>query len=240
MTITTLNSLLQEVAKGNWFGRQTALLFAQICLDTQTVLTKYDQLPRVAISTMDLEAILAKYPGKTRGQSYKFWSEREQSTPYDVTNTDLISFAKDFLDLLREKKIILKPLWQVPADLKVAIITAKALIELLAKPYYSNGYISLPSQVKFQILEPQQDLFLSPIEGTFWRRNSPDSPLLVEVGDIVEPDQPICIVEIAKTFNSIVAENRLKIVAILVESEELVREGSPLFRIERLDDDQAD
>lgn len=71
----------------------------------------------------------------------------------------------------------------------------------------------------------------SPMVGTFYRAPSPDSPPYVQVGDKVEPDTVVCIVEAMKLFNEIEAEVKGEIVAILAENEQLVEFGQPLFLV---------
>ena len=71
----------------------------------------------------------------------------------------------------------------------------------------------------------------SPMVGTFYASSSPDSPPLVRSGDTVQSDTTVCIVEAMKVFNEIPAEISGKIVAVLVENEEPVEFGQPLFRV---------
>ncbi len=72
----------------------------------------------------------------------------------------------------------------------------------------------------------------SPMVGTFYRRPAPDKPPYVEVGDIVDPGQPVCIIEAMKLMNEIKSDIRGKIVKILVENEQPVQEGQVLFLID--------
>lgn len=72
----------------------------------------------------------------------------------------------------------------------------------------------------------------SPMVGTFYSRSTPKSAPLVKVGDHVEPDKTICIIEAMKVFNEIPAEVRGKIVAVLVNDEESVEFGKPLFKVD--------
>ena len=72
----------------------------------------------------------------------------------------------------------------------------------------------------------------SPMVGTFYARPNPDSPNFVSVGDHVGPDKIVCIVEAMKVFNEIPAEVSGKIVAVLVENEESVDFGKPLFKVD--------
>ena len=72
----------------------------------------------------------------------------------------------------------------------------------------------------------------SPMVGTFYSRPNPNSPSFVKVGDQVEPEKTVCIIEAMKVFNEIPAEVRGKIVAILVKEEETVEFGKPLFKVD--------
>ncbi len=85
-----------------------------------------------------------------------------------------------------------------------------------------------------QVEEPQKNIVVvtSPIVGTFYRSPSPDSPVYVEVGDVVKTGQVLCIIEAMKLMNEIEAEVNGKVVAILVENAQPVEYGEPLFHIE--------
>jgi acetyl-CoA carboxylase biotin carboxyl carrier protein len=72
----------------------------------------------------------------------------------------------------------------------------------------------------------------SPIIGTFYRKPSPDKPVFVEVGDTVNEDTVVCIVEAMKLFNEIESEVSGKIVKVLVEDGTPVEFGQPLFLVD--------
>lgn len=74
----------------------------------------------------------------------------------------------------------------------------------------------------------------SPIVGTFYRAPAPDAAPYVEVGQVVEKGQVLCIVEAMKLMNEIEAEYRCKIVKICKENAQAVEFGDPLFVIERV------
>ncbi|MCM2357114.1 MAG: acetyl-CoA carboxylase biotin carboxyl carrier protein [Geobacteraceae bacterium] len=74
----------------------------------------------------------------------------------------------------------------------------------------------------------------SPIVGTFYRSPAPDAPPYVEVGQVVEKGQVLCIVEAMKLMNEIEAEFRCKILRICKENAHPVEYGDELFIVESL------
>ena len=72
----------------------------------------------------------------------------------------------------------------------------------------------------------------APMIGTFYRSSGPDSPSFVQVGDMVEKGQVICIIEAMKLFNEIEAEESGRVVKALVENATPVEYDQPLFLIE--------
>jgi acetyl-CoA carboxylase biotin carboxyl carrier protein len=72
----------------------------------------------------------------------------------------------------------------------------------------------------------------SPMVGTFYGRPNPKAESYVKVGDHVEPETTVCIIEAMKVFNEIPAEVRGKIVAILVDDDQPVDFGKPLFKVD--------
>ena len=72
----------------------------------------------------------------------------------------------------------------------------------------------------------------APMIGTFYRSSGPESPSFVQVGDMVEKGQVICIIEAMKLFNEIEAEESGRIVKALVDNATPVEYDQPLFLIE--------
>jgi acetyl-CoA carboxylase biotin carboxyl carrier protein len=72
----------------------------------------------------------------------------------------------------------------------------------------------------------------SPMVGTFYRAPAPDADPYVEVGDMVEVGQTICIVEAMKLMNEIESEVRGRVVQILTDNSHPVEFGQKLFMIE--------
>ncbi|MFX3622592.1 MAG: acetyl-CoA carboxylase biotin carboxyl carrier protein [Ectobacillus sp.] len=72
---------------------------------------------------------------------------------------------------------------------------------------------------------------ISPMVGTFYASPSPDAPPYVSVGDRINEDTVVCIVEAMKLFNEIEAEVSGEIVEVLVKNGQLVEYGQPLFLV---------
>ena len=74
----------------------------------------------------------------------------------------------------------------------------------------------------------------SPIVGTFYTAPSPDAQNFVNVGDEVQEDTVICIVEAMKVMNEVKAEKRGRVIKVLVENAKPVEFGQPLFELEAM------
>ena len=72
----------------------------------------------------------------------------------------------------------------------------------------------------------------SPIVGTFYWAPAPDAPPYVEVGQVVEKGQVLCIVEAMKLMNEIEADYRCRVLKICKENAQPVEFGDLLFLVE--------
>ncbi len=80
--------------------------------------------------------------------------------------------------------------------------------------------------------EDEQAVFISsPMVGTFYAAPDPDSPPFVQVGDHVNPDTVICVVEAMKVFNEIKAEVSGTIESIEVENGKPVEFDQPIMKV---------
>ncbi len=71
----------------------------------------------------------------------------------------------------------------------------------------------------------------SPMVGTFYASSAPDKPAYVKVGDKVKKGQVVCIVEAMKLMNEIESDVDGEVVEILVNNEDMVEFGQPMFVI---------
>jgi len=75
-------------------------------------------------------------------------------------------------------------------------------------------------------------LVKSPMVGTFYRAPEPGAPPFVDIGDQVDPDTIVCIIEVMKLMNSIPAGAKGAVSQILVTDGEPVEYGQVLMVIE--------
>ncbi|MSR75402.1 MAG: acetyl-CoA carboxylase biotin carboxyl carrier protein [Planctomycetes bacterium] len=76
--------------------------------------------------------------------------------------------------------------------------------------------------------------FNSPMVGTYFSCSSPELPPFIKVGDRVDADTTLCLIEAMKVFNEIKAERSGIIVEVLAENHEAVEYNQPLFLIRPL------
>jgi acetyl-CoA carboxylase biotin carboxyl carrier protein len=79
--------------------------------------------------------------------------------------------------------------------------------------------------------EARGTLIRSPMVGTFYTAPDPESPPFVAVGDLVDPDTVVCLVEAMKVFNEIKAEVSGRITRVLVNNAQAVEYDQPLFEV---------
>lgn len=78
---------------------------------------------------------------------------------------------------------------------------------------------------------PDAVLVRSPMVGTFYRAPAPDAAPFVQVGQHVEPDTTVCLIEVMKLMNSIAADTRGVVIECLVENGEYVEYAQALMVI---------
>ena len=71
----------------------------------------------------------------------------------------------------------------------------------------------------------------SPIIGAFYRCPGPGEPPFVEIGDSIDVDSTVCLIETMKVFNSVKAKVTGYIERVLVDDGEFVEFGAPLFGV---------
>lgn len=79
--------------------------------------------------------------------------------------------------------------------------------------------------------EPAGPTINSPMVGTFYRSAAPGEKPFANIGDSVDENSNVCIIEAMKVMNEIKAEVRGTIARILVEDGKPVQYGQPLFEL---------
>ena len=72
----------------------------------------------------------------------------------------------------------------------------------------------------------------APLPGTFYRRPSPDQPPFKGEGEAVAVGDTVGLIEVMKTFTEVKAEQPGKLARFLVENEDAVMAGQPLYELE--------
>lgn len=142
-----------------------------------------------------------------------------------VTDTDITEFNMETTEeKIHIKRGVEKEYIQVAAPVAPVAppISAPSAVPLAATPAATPA------------ADDRYDAVPSPMVGTMYRKPSPDAAPFVEVGDIVEAGQTLCLVEAMKLFNEIEADFKCKIIDIVKEDATPVEFGETLFLVERL------
>ena len=115
-----------------------------------------------------------------------------------------------------------------PAPMMVAApaMAAPALAPAVAP---ATGFAPPPAA---EAESPMGETIDSPMVGTFYEAASPTSAAFVKVGDSISVGDTLCIIEAMKMLNQIESEKAGVIKEILVDNEQPVEFGQPLFVIE--------
>ena len=82
------------------------------------------------------------------------------------------------------------------------------------------------------VAHPDGQKVTSPSLGLFWRSPQPGAPSFVEVGQQVDAEDTVCVVEVMKLMNHVKAGVSGKVVAILVDNGAMVEFGQTLVVVE--------
>jgi acetyl-CoA carboxylase biotin carboxyl carrier protein len=143
-----------------------------------------------------------------------------------VTETDITEFELENADdkiVIKRGSAVPAPQFQMPQAAPYGYAPAAPAAAVPAAPA-----AAAPAAAK-----EEGEEITSPIVGTFYRAPAPDAPPYVEVGQIVEKGEVLCIVEAMKLMNEIEAEYRCKIVRICKENAQPVEYGDQLFIVEK-------
>ena len=107
----------------------------------------------------------------------------------------------------------------------------KVRLEKGSSPEQVVAPIAAPDPASEKIVAEDTEQITSPMVGTFYKAPSPDADAFVKVGDAVDEDTVVCIIEAMKVMNQIKAEKSGVIQRILVDDASPVEFGQGLFVI---------
>jgi acetyl-CoA carboxylase biotin carboxyl carrier protein len=151
------------------------------------------------------------------------------------TGTKRLVIKKDGIELELEREDKTSYFSEPPVDLlddnpmrqEIAMHRANMLLA-------RGGEASSPlSQSKSEevVKDTNSQYVISPMVGTFYGSPSPEDPSFVKVGDRIEKDSVVCIIEAMKVMNEVKANLTGTIMEILVSNGQPVEFGTKLFRI---------
>ena len=82
-----------------------------------------------------------------------------------------------------------------------------------------------------EIFEEVGEIVRSPMIGVAYLQANPNEDVYVNVGDQIEEEETVCIIEAMKLMNEIQAPKSGVVTEILIENEEVVEFNQPLIRI---------
>jgi len=148
-----------------------------------------------------------------------------------VIETDITEFELESAeDKIKIKRGVLQEA-SLYAPLQPMVVSPYAAQSQAAS--FPSSNLPADSEIAAEIPEKGKAI-TSPIVGTMYHAPAPDAPPYVEVGQIVEKGQVLCIVEAMKLMNEIEAEYRCKILKICKENAHPVEFGETLFIVEPL------
>ncbi len=137
---------------------------------------------------------------------------------------------KRLVNLMKEHSLVELELEE--ENFRVRLVKAQAGAAVAAGPTAPAAAPQEEAEEKKKASEEEKlHPITSPIVGTFYRAPAPDAKPYVEVGDHVEEDTVVCIVEAMKVMNELKAGCRGTIVKILAENAQTVEYGQTLFLV---------
>ncbi len=91
---------------------------------------------------------------------------------------------------------------------------------------------SPPAASSLPPVAPEGEVILSPMVGMFYPSSSPEAGPFVKVGDPVDENTVVCIIEAMKVMNEVKAGIVGTIKEVLVENGQPIEFGTPLFKVE--------
>lgn len=148
---------------------------------------------------------------------------------FDGSTLTEFDLREDSFELYMNKNEMSRQTSQAPIS---PVETTESPASTSVKTESSNQAVSATkSEPAAATAESAGQVITSPIVGVVYLQPSPDQPEYKQVGDAVKKGETVCIIEAMKLLNEIVSDYDGVITEILVENEDVVEYGQPLFRI---------
>lgn len=144
---------------------------------------------------------------------------------------DIVEKVKQFVTLMNEND--LSEIEVQEKAVKIRVKKADAAPEVITLPPASNTEVLANDDVKLLGAKDTEgfDDVKSPMVGTFYSSSSPGADPFVRVGDHVDQDTVVCIVEAMKIMNEVKSGIVGEIVEVLVKDASPVEYGQPIYRV---------
>jgi acetyl-CoA carboxylase biotin carboxyl carrier protein len=150
-----------------------------------------------------------------------------------------IQHIRDLIGLMKENE--LTEIKIIEGDTRLLLKRGSTVVDapvavapVMAQPMSAPVQAVASAAAPAPAAKPAEDLgatINSPMVGTFYAAPSPDSENFVRVGDHVNADTVVCIVEAMKVMNEIKADVAGTIQKILVQNAQAIEFGQPLFQV---------
>lgn len=109
--------------------------------------------------------------------------------------------------------------------------TVAQMPQVQAENKVQNIVVENAKEISVEPKKVEGNVVKSPMVGTFYAKSSPTAENFVRIGSKVKKGDTLCIIEAMKLMNEIESEFDGEVVDILVNNEEIVDYGKPLFII---------
>lgn len=159
-----------------------------------------------------------------------------------VSNSELTTFEIETEGMRikmekNEKQVVVEriPLSSTPVEpvIKEIITRENIATNQVSVERLDNNIASTVEPAAKVVAEENLFVVKSPIVGTMYSSPNPESQNFVKVGSKVKKGDTLCILEAMKLMNEIESEIDGEIVEVLVDNEEMVEYGQPLFKIRK-------
>jgi len=132
---------------------------------------------------------------------------------HDLTEINLRQ-GSEKVKLRRGSQVTMAPLAAAPAA--AAAVPQAVAAPAAAAPAESANIVTIKA----------------PMVGTFYARPNPEAEPFVKVGQRINAETVVCIIEAMKVFNEIPAEISGQVVAVLADDQQAIDFGRPLFKVD--------